>query len=413
MNFKAFGLNEDGTVIEETQDDILLPMGRAPEAPAPVASNVPVSQSAPIYEGYDLEGAVAPAMEQREADYVAPQISLGDLRENVKRQEAREIQMKSSLEQLRDNYKIAQDDARSRELKAEMFAAVGDNIGNIVGGAQAMNTKASVTPTQTSPVKVKDITGRVDAKYRTDYDGLLKQYKDLKDGSLSPKDMLEAQKANAFLKQGEAKLNDGIERDNFGRTMRGATLINKGDEQDELTSKQTDQIVGIDSTLDSLDKLDGMKDYSTGPISGRMEKVKRYIGVAKGNKVAMAAQLEMLTSQYGKAISGATIADQEMARIKDQLPKETDSDEQFAEKLANFQDEMTRSRSRVVDSFKRSGRNTRNFDNRVTQKQIPGSPESKTQTGTIRIQAPSGKVATVSVEAAEKYLARPGYKKVD
>lgn len=373
----------------------------APPAPAPAY--------APIDEGLNIREAIAPLLQQRAMDYRADLIEVPEIDSRV--QEARKAEFGSSLEKLRNDYKLAQDDARSRQMKAEMFAAVGNNIGNIVGGAQAMNTKASVTPVQSPKMTAPDMMDRVDKNHKMNYEGLLKQYKDLQDGQLSPKDILEAKKVNAFLKQGEAKINNNTDNSNKGNVGRAVTLINKAEEGDEMTTKQTDQVVGIDSTLDSLEKLEGMNEFSTGPVSGRLEKVKRYLGTAKGNKVAMASQLQMIKSNYGKAISGATIADAEMIRIEEQLPKETDSDEQFAAKLANFKDELTRSRVRVLDSFKRSGRNVKNFEKRVPNQELEHS--APPASSTVRIQGPSGQTVTVSAEAAKKYLAKPGYKKVN
>lgn len=361
------------------------------QAPAPVvkapAPTPMIKTAEPIYTGTDVAAEIAPIMVQQDTNWKAPQLNHADY--DSKENQERQKQFNSSLEKLQADYLAAQEDAASRQMKAEMIAAIGNNIGNIVGGAQAMNTKASVTAPQTHKIEVKDMIGRVDKNHRDSYEALLKQYKDLQDGGLSTKDRLEIDKVNLYAKMGEKRTNDSVDRTNKGNIARGVTLKNKAEEQDEVTSKQAGQIEGIDSTLDSLAKLEGMKDFSTGPISGRVESAKRFLGQASGNRTAMAAQLEMLTSKYGQAISGATIADAEMARIKSQLPKETDSDEMFAAKLANFQDELSNSRVRVLDSIKRSGRDVRNFEKRNTLSEVKGeAPETverKTKDGKIAI----------------------------
>ncbi len=366
--FKKFSPLEEEQV-KEAAPVILTP------PPATATTPAPVPEAPPIYEGYDVQSAITPTMEQRDTNWTAPQLDPSKYT-NDESNEVREGEFKSSLQALRDDYKAAQEDARSRQMKAEMMAALGNNIGTVVAGAQAMNTKASVTPAQFHKIDVKDMVGGVDRNFKDNYSNLLKQYKDLQDGQLSQRDLLEIDKVNLYAKMGEKRTNDSVDRTNKGAVARGATLINKAEEQDEITTKQQSQIEGIESTLDSLSKLDGMKDFSTGPISGRVEKVKRYLGQSSGNRTAMTAQLEMLTSKYGQAISGATIADAEMERIKAQLPKETDSDEMFAAKLANFQDELRNSRVRVLDSIKRSGRNVKNYENRATIEQLKGETSS-------------------------------------
>jgi len=175
-------------------------------------------------------------------------------------------------------------------------------------------------------------------------------------------------------------------------------------EKNELSEKQVDRISGMNTTLDSLDKIEGMKTFSTGPIKGRIESVKRFIGEADGNKTALAAQLRVILSQYGKSISGTAIAEPEMKRLELQLPQETDSDEQFAAKLANFKDEVENSRVRVLDDISKSGRDVEKFVKReslgeLKQKYQPGQDSNK-----VRVRTNDGKIGSIPRANLQKFL---------
>lgn len=89
----------------------------------------------------------------------------------------------SRLERLMNELKTQRDsaanEAASRQFKANIVKGLTDNIGNIVGGAQAMNTKASVTPVQVKGYDVGDLVGQVDKRYAGDREALLEQYKNL------------------------------------------------------------------------------------------------------------------------------------------------------------------------------------------------------------------------------------------
>jgi hypothetical protein len=157
-------------------------------------------------------------------------------------------------------------------------------------------------------------------------------------------------------------------------------------------------------------------DFTTGPISGRVEKIKAYLGVNSGARAAMTAQLEGIVSAYGSSISGSTIGEGEFRRLQQQVPKETDSPEVYAAKLARFTDELAETRARVLSSFQKSGKDIKNYEKRedigsVMARQAGVQP---TAPATVMIQGPSGGApVAVRADQAEKYLSKPGYKKVD
>ena len=188
----------------------------------------------------------------------------------------------------------------------------------------------------------------------------------IKDQSLGQKTLTEAQKAQQEIEKLKEAGKNARQAENIA-LRENALELGKDKfnwqkiEKNELSEKQVDRISGMNTTLDSLDKLEGMKTFSTGPLTGRIEAAKRFLGEGDAKKTAMAAQLRMILSQYGKSISGAAIAEPEMKRLEMQLPQETDSNEQFAAKLANFKDEIENSRVRVLDDISKSGRDVKSF----------------------------------------------------
>lgn len=163
------------------------------------------------------------------------------------------------------------------------------------------------------------------------------------------------------LEQGERRVGQSEERLKLQKEKQDW----RKQEKNELSDAQIESINNVDKTLDKLDKLEGMKkEFSTGPLTGRINNIARYLGQADGNKTAMAAQIGDILSEYAKSISGSAIAEEEFQRLAEQLPKETDSDEQFAAKLARFKDNMEDSRLRVLDNYKRQGKNIENLKER-------------------------------------------------
>lgn len=159
-------------------------------------------------------------------------------------------------------------------------------------------------------------------------------------------------------------------------------------QRDELSDKQVETITGIDNVMDDLEKLEGLKqEFTTGPIEGRVERIKAYIGKQKGARAALQSQIKKVLSAYGKAISGAAIGEQEFARLEEQIPKDTDSDEMFADKLANFKDSIENSRYRIIDNVIKSGKDASNFINRESAEQVKqrltGQAKGKYPPGTL------------------------------
>lgn len=305
---------------------------RAPAAPAvaPVpVMEAPVQAPAGTVEELTATGLLEPYSQPRPANYTAPRIAIPEV--DNKGQEARQNEFSSKLEALKEQYKLAQDDARSRQMKQEMFAALGNNIGNIVGGAQAMNTKASVTPVQSHKIVVPDQMARVDKNHKLDYEGLIKQYKDLQDKGLTSKDMLYANIAQAQLDAGAARMNANIENTDRNAGLRGVGMKLKEQEGNEASDKQTATLVDIDHTLSQVDNI--LADASKfkdklGPNAADYESAKegRFGALVPGKVdpeyVAFRSNLKGMKAAYQKIISGLTLTETEMREMKAYVPHE-------------------------------------------------------------------------------------------
>lgn len=374
--------------------------------PAQLISEQPSAQ----VEELDASALIQPYITQREANYVAPRIQIPQ-EDNSENQERRK-EFSSSLEKLREDYKAAQADASSRQQRAEMFAAIGNNLGNVIGGAQAMNTGASVTPPQLAKTEVKDYTSKVDKNYKTDYEGLIKQYKDLKGGGLTAKDKLYASIAQAQLDAGANRVNTNVNNIDRNAGIRGVAMQLKEQEKNELSSAEVDKDTEMETTLSEIDRVianaANFKD-KLGPNAEDYEAAKegRFSSVVPGKidpkYVAFRADSKALKGAYQKVISGLTVGVEEAKELNTYVPQVGQPYETFLANAQTFKRRVSEIRARTNSNLKtKQGKN------------VEGYKQPAPVSAGVMIQGPSGgPPKLVSAEFAEKYLKQPGYKKVD
>lgn len=285
--------------------------------------------------------------------------------------------LQAKMQELRDLEAAQNETAGKYNFGAKAAGIIGDALARYNTGGIQKNAKANIQYTGPKLQEMLNIIGEVKAPGTAAQRAeLLKEYELLKKaqgGGLS-----EYQKQSLELRQRQLDAGDkglGLRKDKFEHARA---------EGNELKGKEAETLYGIESTIDSLDKLEGMKTFSTGPIEGRINQAMRYIGQGSGNKAAMAAQLEGIVSVYGKQISGTAVGEQEFNRIKSQLPKETDSDELFASKLANFQDNLGNSRGRFLNHYEKVGRDVNQFKEHTPLNELKGeAPTAPTATKTV------------------------------
>lgn len=100
----------------------------------------------------------------------------------------REKALGEKLSKAKTDYESALQDASDREFKQNLWATAGNYLPGIIAGATAMNTKAAVKPADVPKIQVQDQQSKVDKRYKTDYENILAQYKQLASGNLTPKD---------------------------------------------------------------------------------------------------------------------------------------------------------------------------------------------------------------------------------
>lgn len=329
----------------------------------------------------------------------------------------REKQIHTSLEKLREDYKKAQDDARSRQMKAEMFAAVGNNIGNIVGGAQAMNTKAAVTPTKMHKIEVGDLLAQVDSGHKIDTESLLSEFKRLREGYLSPKEISRLKLQEAFLNKGYDQMNQSATHFNYNLLKREEEeQIRKEEKKLQKATALSDKVFksglhNLSGTIEQIEQKLGMS------IEDALKKRLDVPGYGRGGSIVpnifagddardfrqwiQGLGNIQISKQYGASQTGP-----EIARFSKEFGDGTfESDRTLLQGLANIKRKYNEDLNAIYNGFPED----------IVQKyaEESGIQVKPPSSNTIRVQGPSGEIATLPADKAEKYLSRKGYKRVD
>ena len=117
------------------------------------------------------------------------------------------------MKDLNEQRNKEREDAASRQMKANIFKAIGESIGGMVSGAQAMNTKASVKAGPAPTINVGDLVADVDKRFSDDRKSLLDEYKALKSSQKS-QGLTPYQEAMISLAMG----NQGLKKDMFDQS---------------------------------------------------------------------------------------------------------------------------------------------------------------------------------------------------
>lgn len=244
---------------------------------------------------------------------------------------AREQAMNERLGQAKIDYEKALQDASDREFKQGIWAAIGNALPGVVAGATAMNTKASVKPSASPNIQVKDLTGAADKKYKTDYENILKQYKQLQSGELTAKDRanLEARAGQMYL-TGQAIAGNleqraanarNVEEDRFDRKV---TELGKATENN---AKAYNALSAIDDVLSNfgIDNIDNLQVKGNKVTDSKGKEVDlpgvSVPGLGRftiGNQPAQTLESAMATvfNTELKDRSGAAVTTPELERLK-------------------------------------------------------------------------------------------------
>lgn len=260
--------------------------------------------------------------------------------------------------ELQQNRARELEDANRRQMYQDMISGVNSNIGLMVGGAQAMNTKAAVQAPKVGEIKQRDLAGEVDKRYKIDQTALMDKYKAL----------LKAQNDAAKLAKGgddwykqamieERRADRALRQDMFDRGQDYREV--KGD---RLSDKQTDQLAGYNTTLAALRRAQELKkNIDTGPLAGRLNKAASVVGIDDPDTTALRVQVLDTVAERIKELSGTAASEREADRLNITLPGMNDSDEVFNRKLQDAEKRIKEAQQIRTDYFKKQGKDVSPF----------------------------------------------------
>jgi len=149
------------------------------------------------------------------------------------------------------------------------------------------------------------------------------------------------------------------------------------------------------NTLDALDRVKTDKaavDKAVGPAVGRVNQLLGRWGASAPEVARLQAELANVLSTIGKSISGATISDQEMARIKEQLPTMVQRGDTFDALLDRIGQQIRTDYDNRLSIGKGQGYDMSAFERKGTAQE--GGPAAQHTPGST-VTGPDGKQYTV------------------
>lgn len=290
---------------------------------------------------------------------------------------APELDISSRLENLLAERKQAMADAEDRQWKQNLVAGLSDNLGLLVGGAQAMNTKANVQPPKVAPVRTQDLLAIAEKKSKPELDAIMQQYKQLQADKLKEQDR---DLKRAFLNLSEKQYQRGIGRDEdtnerfwAGHDQRGKKFEFQKEEKNELSDKQLESIAGFDK----VDKL--AEDLSTraskfkgslGPYASKAQNAKNYVpGLQEDpNFAAFKASVTDQMSGYIKSLSGLTVSDKERSQLMKSVPNIEDKYDVFMSKMKELRSRLKDYKSNELSAAQKyQGKTVKGAEGRTPQ----------------------------------------------
>lgn len=284
------------------------------------------------------------------------------------------------------------EDAASRQMKAQMLKGVTDNIGLLMAGSQAMNTKAGVSAPNVKSLDIGDQIAQVERRFKPEQEQLLSQYKELKDknGELSEKDKAYLALGYEQLKLGTQRAGDANNRFYEGEGNRMYKFGVQQDQKDEYSDKQTEGLMGMDKTMTLLNDIEKQFDtgkYSKflGPYASKYQNSKEYNPMSDGMDQDFAKFQSDVTdslSQYIKSLSGLTVSDKERVALMTSMPKVGDKPQTFKAKLQATTARLNKMRQSETEALSKYQGKTGKVANRSSNSGTFEAPEQKPATVT-------------------------------
>lgn len=174
--------------------------------------------------------------------------------------------------------------------------------------------------------------------------------------------------------------------------------IKRKDERSKLPPAVAEKVAGVDASLFSLDKIEGL--YSkpevqanVGPGVGRMARAREVLPFVEPNDpdyAAFSAEVSTLNNNVIKAVTGAQMSDPEAKRIMSQVPSKLDKKPDFIAKARATRENLAMLRNRMI-TLNGSGVP-------LTPGQPPYNPDAQQQANT----APDLAAAQAALAAARR-----------
>lgn len=124
-------------------------------------------------------------------------------------------------------------------------------------------------------------------------------------------------------------------------TSQAGSYVTPDGAQATLTAGQVDNLSGFAGTLDVIPEILALsEEVSTGAIGSLGQALK--LGAKSEKRIELDGKLNLLQAEFQKAISGATVSEEEAKRLGKFLPSLGDSNKQIRVKLNTLQTEMER-----------------------------------------------------------------------
>lgn len=335
-------------------------------------------------------------------------------------QESQTSRLEKMIAELNANRKREMEDASSKELRGNLLNALGSNIGNLVGGAQAMNTGAAVTPPKTEGLKLQDYTGNVERKFKPEHEQLMAQYKALKDANQPMTEYQRQMLAGMAEQRGLQARGLDLRDSQFDKSevRRVDQLQLSKDKASELAPAQVKTLTALVDARTEVDGLIGQaKKVKLGILATPMNKVKNAFG-----KAPEFGELERnyagVRNTIRNALFGSALTQTEKEEFDKELNEISFSDERFDQNLKSYMDKLDRKISATAGTISKTqplkADNINKLINKNNKPQADVTLGPTSASETVLIQGPSGGAPVrVKADQAAKYLAKPGYKRVD
>lgn len=349
-------------------------------APEVEVARAPAQTAGPV----TAAGLLSKYAEPREANYTAKQIDIPKV-DYSKTQE----EMATKLDALKSEYDKSLQEAQDRDFRSAIWAALGNSLPGAIAGATAMRTKAAVKAPEVTKITPSDTASEATRKYKTDYEGILDQYKTLKSGQITDKDILQAKTAQAYLDLGAERLNANISNTDRSAGIRVNSAIVKDQEKQELSDKQVTELSDIDKAMQVADAIGkraaGFEKY-LGPISAREQALQRGAagtilpGKADPKFTEFLADVERARAEYQKVISGLTVSDKERESLRQSIPTGEDRLPDFMAKQRSFIRNLDLAKKKSEANLKKyQGKNVEGYSQPVKQSPSSGPYGETTQ----------------------------------